>query len=157
MSRLILVGEAPGGVSELPPPLPVTEDFWHSLHLTGAVGRRMAELAGCGWLAYLARTCRTNLFFTAAEGVNWKKREAKKRAEALAQQFRDGDRVILLGAKVAEAFGVEKRALFCWSTELIETGSVRVARCPHPSGRNRLLNDEAMREQFADFLRDALK
>lgn len=99
---------------------------------------------------------RRNLFNTPDEGRKWNRREAETRAIQMASGFIDGDTVVLLGSRVAEAFGLSALPHFVWSTQLVEGGSIRVGRVPHPSGRNRMLNDEDVAVAMGDFLWEAL-
>lgn len=47
-----------------------------------------------------------------------------------------GDRLLVLGKRPAEVFGISDQGYFEWIDG--------VARCPHPSGRNRQWNDPEM-------------
>jgi uracil-DNA glycosylase len=145
--RPILVGEAPGGKGH--DVLPALE---------GVAGRSLARLMEVDYDEYMRRTVRTNLFETPIEGKKWSAPRARYRALQLMTQFPHGSRVILLGTKVAEAFHASGFALYEWiNFERLATGETFwVARCPHPSGRNRNLNDPRARAEFGRFLRETL-
>lgn len=146
MSRLVLVGEAPGGRGEELRPA-----------LEGLVGKRLAQMMGLEYPDYLRSVTRRNIYERPDDGRRWKAPEAKRRAANLMMHFEHGDRVVLLGNRVSEAFGVSAWPLFSWrSFQRVMTGETyHVARVPHPSGRNRALNDETTRRQMARFLRAA--
>jgi len=145
-----LVGEAPGG----------HVDITHrpSLALTGTSGRRLCALAGWDWLAYLRHTHRTNLFTTPQDAA-WDAGEARARARRIgAKLYRRGaSPTVLLGAKVAAAFGLTQVPTYEWVEYWPAGGTgpgMRVALVPHPSGRNRLWNVESERDRARAFLRD---
>lgn len=152
MTRLVIVGEAPGGTGNIacPPLIPVPA--------TSTAGR-LAAMMGLSRHEFLFGRDpvieRHNLFNTADEGKRWNYKEAGRRAERLAHSFIDGDRVILLGSKVAWAFDLLNLDYFEWHTQLVEGGSIEVAFVPHPSGRNRVLNDPVRRAAMERFLRAA--
>jgi hypothetical protein len=112
-------------------------------------------MMGLGVMEFMRRTERHNLFNTPDEGKKWNYREAGNRAERLAHSFVDGDRVILLGSKVAWAFDLLDLPYFRWTTKLVEGGSIQVAFVPHPSGRNRVLNDPETLAEMWRFMREA--
>lgn len=147
MGSLILVGEAPGGSGPGPHP---------ALATTGQSGRTLAALAGLTNEEYERVFKRLNLF-NKPETTRYTSWEFALRAERMSELFIAGDRVILLGTRVARAFGVQNRALFQWYAQLAPSGTFWVALVPHPSGRNRALNDAAVRDQFSAFLREAVE
>lgn len=138
--RLVLVGEAPAGSGSEATPA-----------LEGLVGRRLAQMMGVDYAAYIANTTRRNLFETPDEGKFWYTTIARHRAIRLAGDFLDGDWVILLGAKVAAAFSAADLPLYRWTS----WQRYQVARVPHPSGRNRMYNDPAEVERASRFLAEA--
>lgn len=149
MGKLILVGEAPGGSGAEAVPA-----------LEGMAGRTLAKMMGVPDAVYLEHTTRRNLFETPDEGRLWKPLEARSRAIRLAGDFRHGDRVVLLGAKVARAFMfAEDHTRYEWiSMHRLLTGETWwAALVPHPSGRNRMLNDPAERERMRKFLHEAIR
>lgn len=150
MSRLVLVGEAPGGRG--------TEDL---PALEGLVGNRLAKMLELNFQQYRDHESivRKNIFESPDAGVPWDRRAALLRARQLMMTFEHGDRVVVLGKRAAEAFQIEQFGLYRWvSAQRIFSGETFwLANVPHPSGRNRLLNDEAERERMAKFLREALR
>lgn len=142
-SRLFLVGEAPGGVGgdQRPP-----------LDPSGESGRRVMLMMGLDREKYLARTERRNLFQTPDEGHHWNPEKAALAADMM--RFKKGDRVILLGLRVAHAFKLDAWPLFTWFQE---NNGHWLARVPHPSGRNRKLNDLELRAEMELFLRESVK
>ncbi len=147
-SKLILVGEAPGGVGKQKLP---------ALDPSGATGRRIARLLELTDEGYRRLTDRRNLFHTPDEGVKWNARLAAERAIAILYTLLPGDRVIVLGLRAAQAFDIAHLPRYTW-TEVDSSmpSFAKIAWVPHPSGRNRQLNDPEERERLADFLRKAL-
>ena len=148
MSRLILVGEAPGGAGHEVAPA-----------LEGLVGKRLAKMMELPYDEYLSLVARHNLFETPNEGKRWNAVEARLRAMRMAGSLVHGDRMILLGDRVAVAFGCPGLDRYQWTSfQRVMTGETFwVARVPHPSGRNRLLNSERERRQMASFLWEAVR
>jgi hypothetical protein len=95
----------------------------------GAAGDRLCRILGLRRGDYLARFDRVNL----CDG-KWSASAARERAGEIMDS--DHERVVLLGSKVAKAFGVPFRPFEfvpgCWQTLLV---------LPHPSGRCRIWND----------------
>ena len=145
MSRLVVVGEAPGGRG--------TEDL---PALEGLVGRRLAKMLGISFEEWL-EVDRRNVFESPDAGVPWRPDAAKMRALGMLGIFEPGTRVIVLGKRAGQAFGVQDFPLYQWvSFQRVMTGDVLwVANVPHPSGRNRVLNDPRERERMGRFLREA--
>lgn len=142
--RLVLVGESLGGK---PPHDP-------ALALTGPTGRNLCKWAGWDWDDYLRLATRLNLFEDPPE--RWDKEEAARRAVALVPRL-VGKRVIFLGAKVSAAFGIwVLKPQFRWFDLGYGPRGAKGAVIPHPSGRNRVWNDPAVREAAREFLADAL-
>lgn len=157
MSRPILVGEAPAGVGLEPLPA-----------LDGRVGSRLAEMAGLTREEYRERFDLRNLFESPDEGVPWRHPEAVMRAIRLLMTVKEGDRVVCLGNRVAEAFGLLRvrggLPYYEWRSarkfgDLLSREPIEfsVARVPHPSGRNRVLNDPDHRVRMSAFLRECLE
>lgn len=118
------------------------------LSLTGSSGQNLARMAGVSWPAYLRRTERRNLFYVPVE--RWDPEAAALEAELMDIA---GRRVILLGRKVATAFG----APTLWPNyEWHSFRDARVATMPHPSGLNRVYNSTAERYAAGNFLREAM-
>lgn len=137
--------------------LVVGEDFGHSpveyhheaYALSGASGRRLAQLAGLSFLVYALHAERLNVFEFPEEWGDVDKTNARVAEIVWRMQ---GRRTILLGAKVAKAFSVEDVPFFTWTTAMGTT----FARCPHPSGRNFWWNEPANVAKAAAFLKEAL-
>lgn len=95
----------------------------------------------------------------------WSKPTARESARAILERPRKA--LILLGKDVAEAFGLGRDWEFLESTELLsqhkrERGRFQVVYrtptivLPHPSGRNRLWNDQMLRRRAREAVRDLL-
>lgn len=138
MRRLIIVGEAPGKIG-ISPTLP-------GLALTGNTGRHLADIAGWPFGLYLAQVDRRNLFYDVQP--KWDVEKARAAARRLEASF-SGDKVILMGTRVAEAFGAIDRPLYEWWGDHY----CNFARIPHTSGRNRVWNDPAERARARAFLK----
>lgn len=145
IGNLVLIGEAPGG----------TLSIAHrpALALTGRAGRAICDLAGWDWTTYLRRTERHNLFLDPMPDGRWPRRLAAVRARQLALRL-EGRTIILLGAKVAEAFDLAEEPLYSWL--YWATDWANVAKIPHPSGRNRMWNDPAEKARARAFLEGLL-
>jgi uracil-DNA glycosylase len=133
--KLVIVGEAPG--AERPPD--------PKMVLLGSTGANLAKIAGWSWRDYFALTERHNLFLDPQP--HWNLRKAKAAAADLEHKL-EGRDIILLGSKVAEAFGYEDMPNYRWHNEVW----ANIARVPHPSGRNRVWNDDAERARARLFL-----
>ena len=148
MSRVIIVGEAPNtGV------LPNREEDV----LAGAIGKRLAAWAGISFEDYLARTTRVNLFDSKPK--HWGKIRARRAADAIADELVGSDSVILLGSRVAEAFGLVDLPLYTWQAGYYR-GSIHgptFVRLPHPSGLNRVLNDSRQRTLASMVMSEAMR
>lgn len=124
-----IVGEAPGPNTspDLPMfPLP-----------SRSAGGRLLGYARISPADYLGRLARRNLF---PELADWSVPAARGRSFELLWWLRNMRprirRVLLLGGRVAAAFGVEE----FWRPRRLHRDLTLVA-IPHPSGRNRLYND----------------
>lgn len=146
--------------------LVVGEDFGRSpvqyhndrYALSGASGRRLAALAEVDLVDFLVATERTNVVelpehwlvpTAVAAGI-----------QRIARQM-GGRRTILLGSRVAKAFGVYDARQMEWRpikfvTKGNEMADGLVARMPHPSGRNLWWNDPANVARAAVFWREAI-
>ena len=140
--RPLLIGEAPGGPrTQVPPPLRQA--------LTGAFGMRVSSMAHVPFFTYLRRTDRINLVPRHIGEDGWPAEEARTAAAMI--DLRDRH-VLLFGTKVSAAFGVEQLPLYEW----IYLRGGLVARVPHPSGRNRNLNDPSERRRMGTFVRGVI-
>lgn len=118
--------------------------------LTGKSGETLAHFAGMDRLEFLARTQRMNVVDMPED---WPiKIFVEAGVARIKANIQPRQSVILLGRRVAEAFGLESLALFEWYPW---EHSARVALAPHPSGRNRLLNDPMMKHQYQTFMSSA--
>jgi uracil-DNA glycosylase len=138
----LLIGEAPGTFVEGGDPL------------TGAVGHRIASLLGITEDVYMASFRRANLFDYEIVG-KWPWADARHSAADIRDGLKPGERVVLLGVRVADAFEMLDVPLYVWQT-LAGTERTYAIRVPHPSGRNRLLNDQEHRARFATALLSAV-
>lgn len=91
----------------------------------GAAGDRLRKVLGMTDREYLRAFVRTNLCWR-----RWSRRQARREATVIARTWPGP--VVLLGQKVAAAFGLEYRPL---------TRDGRFLVVPHPSGRCRAWND----------------
>jgi len=131
MTRSIaIVGEAPSGE---PGP---------ALSARGSSGRRLARLcAAPSFEAYEARFHRVNLFDSPRRW--WSTASARTNARDLTPRLIYADAVVLLGARVRDAF---KMRSFGWFDAKLLNSGERVRRwyvAPHPSGRSRWWNEPA--------------
>lgn len=153
MSRPLLLGQAPGPKTDPGEPL-------HPA--TSLTGRRLASLFGLEDHQYLTAFDRANLLYEYPGKVGKEDRfpmaEAKRSALTLAPLLA-GRTVVLLGRNVCSAFRLDALPWFTWSE--LPLGSYRqpavVACIPHPSGRCRIYNDPASRDQAASFLRELVE
>lgn len=155
----VLVGIAPARPGEEGQPL--------SAIAPKSTGRRIADMLDLSPLEYMREFDRVNVCPTWKEGTI-APRSYHRHAENLAGSILRGRRVVLLGANVAECFGVFKPPLLEWVKEAgIAHGlaGFRVGRLPlpfswavlpHPSGRNRWYNDPDNARLARQFLRDIL-
>lgn len=144
-SAAILVGEAPTRRSGDSPLLP-----WPP----GSVGDRLRTCVGLGRDTYLAMVDRANLI-DHRTGVRWPVEEARRSARILCALAVDQDLpLILVGPRVAEAFGVADRPLFSW--DLIPGGPT-VVRLPPATGPGRTVNDNDMRGLTARVFSEAFR
>lgn len=144
MSRLVFVGEAPGGRG--------TEDL---PALEGLVGKRLAKMCGVSFEEWL-KVDRRNIFESPDAGVPWESRAALIRAVQMMGVFPHNAHVVILGKRAAKAFRIDEFEPYQWvSAVRIWSGdTLYMAHIPHPSGRNRLLNDPKERDRMERFLRE---
>jgi uracil-DNA glycosylase len=140
-----LIGEAPGRAPAPDGPL------------GGRCGRRLADLAGLSFEAYLGAVERRNLLprnpgRAGAKGDAFPMREARARAWAFARSHA-GRRAILLGRRVAAAFGRPDALYLIWSS-LAPFSEAMIF--PHPSGVNRWWNARENVLSAREVLRAAL-
>ena len=138
--KIIFVGEAPGGRPN--------ED---ERPLAGRAGKFLAKLAGKeGVIPDHFETVNLLSYYpgTSGKGSNFVASEAKVKAEKLLTRLDGNEYLILLGRRVAGAFGQKDLPYFkskfvppCW-----------VVVIPHPSGINRVWNDPKTVKQARIFL-----
>lgn len=117
--------------------------------LVGETGRRLAEWSGMSMAEFHRRTVCVNVFRTLPD--RWSAPRATELATALWHRpdVQAAPAVVLLGARVAKAFGFGRAEPFV----LYQTGGPGVAVLPHPSGQNLYWNDQANRDRASAFLR----
>lgn len=131
---VVAVGEAPNALTR--------RIKRRGLILTGQSGRRLAKLLGVSWNFYLRRIDRVNL------APIWKPQFSQRELRATAEAIKPllaGKLVVLLGRKVARAFGIPSdpaapAALFrSGGRRMIGTAMQRAGRqpsCPKATRRN---------------------
>ncbi len=139
----LLIGEAPSKNQTDPHPL------------EGRIGRKLAECAGLSYDAYLDMFDRVNLLAvrqdTKEKGFEFDMKAARESALLMRQSGIMRDRsVVLLGNRVAEAFGVRSIRFFHGHPHG-QGGMLWVM--PHPSGINRWWNDPDHHEAACSFMR----
>lgn len=148
MNPPVLVGMAPGKSSD--PSLPLFP------RPASSAGGRLAVLAGLDWREYLRLYERTNLVNRwpgrSGEGDSWPRAEARIAARAV-ERLLAGRCVVFVGRNVAEAF---ERWLGFYNWDADTGLQFRYACIPHPSGRNRMYNDDDHRRCAREVLRHAL-
>lgn len=154
----LLVGESPSRSGDR---------FWR-LPLSGAPARVLCQCAGWEadgpaaqlgswtWALY-SRFETVNTIERYADASPWSAPRARERGEAIwvAAVRERRPSVVLLGRRVAAAFGLVDVDFFAWRGG----GGVampRVVVLPHPSGRNLLLNEPRTRERIGRALREAV-
>jgi hypothetical protein len=99
---------------------------------------------------YLRGFRRVNLCST-----EWDAEAAETAADIMISSFSFGDRVVMLGAKVASAFCLRRAPKFEWEwASPAGSESFKFLKLPHPSGLCRDYNDPATRDRAADLLHD---
>ncbi len=78
-----------------------------------------------------------------------------QQARMIAEQMM-GRRIVLLGLKVAAAFGLHKLPLLEWQNVVAHGTRFKAARCPHPSNVNQWWNDDANVKRARHFLSEAV-
>jgi len=157
--KLMLIGqglnrEAGKRMRELKPEL--RAGYARRISLTGAVGRRMAQLAGISFFSYLRHTDRRNLL-DRCPGKRFPCAEAFRRAESMREEL-CGRRVIFMGRMVATAFGCAQCGLLKWySGPDLCLPMEAFAILPHPSGLNRWWNRGRHTSMARKFLREAFR
>lgn len=119
-------------------------------HPPGCSGARLCRFLGLTEDEYLDRFERRNLVVTA----RWSARAANEAAAVLRGELVEGDRLVLLGARVARAFGYDFELLKIHRRPagmLNQVGGIlaklpghSVLVAPHPSGLSRAWNDRTL-------------
>lgn len=148
----LIIGEAPSKNEVLPRPI------------SGRVGKRLASLCGLTLEEFLQHFDRVNLLHvrqdTKEKGFEFDVKAARIEAGRIMSTLVRDQVVLLLGRRVANAFGFQKHAYFEQlffigrSNMCINPGmgpDVRVM--PHPSGVNRWYNEPANWKQAEEFMR----
>ena len=141
--KIVMIGQAPSrGRSRKEP-------------LTGASGKRLAQLAGLSTQEFRGFFDRANVLRRwpgkNGKGDAFPAAKARRGAVRLRRELA-GRRLILLGSAVARAFGLRDHPLMTW----FEHGGLTVAVIPHPSGLNRWWNDSSNTVEAAAFLGDLI-
>lgn len=155
----ILLGEAPsrGG------------DRFRMLPLSGRPAMVLCRLAGIPpdadgstwgrwtWALYDRFECR-NLFYSYADATPWRVPAARGKAVEVASELA-GRVVVCLGRRVHAAVcdALELGPPLGFHEWISATDATGVVAIPHPSGLNRLLNEEAERDRCGATLRLALE
>jgi len=138
--RVVLIGEAN--------PYGSAPEFALYCYPPGCAGYRLRRILGLPQHKYLA-IHRTNLCPT-----DWSTREARRRAQLLVADPSAPWRVlVMLGRKVADAFGYEK-PFFTHDVATRTDGEMHLVSLPHPSGRNTVWNDGRLVTRAREILRE---
>lgn len=136
----LIIGEAPSKneVTERP--------------IEGRIGRRLAVCAGLSFGDFLHHFDRVNLLHERQEvfgkGFTFDTVAARIEADRLRSSFGREQTVLLLGGRVAEAFGVRDEY---FTRHVINDANAYLL--PHPSGINRWWNDPMNMEKMNVFMR----
>lgn len=139
---------------------PLSADPRHALYPRppGCAGARLAKVLGLSEEAYLSAFERRNLL--PHDAPRWSAALARDAAKALLGETSTGDRLVLLGARVAAAFGLLFReSLFRPAVRPVGlAGAPRaVLVLPHPSGRSREWNAPDAAPKAREGLRELLE
>lgn len=143
----LIVGEAPSKneVTERP--------------IEGRIGRRLAALAGLTLEEFLAHFDRVNLLHerqdTAEHGFQFDRFAATKAARELGMTFQHDQVILLLGKRVADAFGMVDIKHFESRSFYSICGTIFVM--PHPSGVNRWWNKLCNKREAETFMRTIIE
>lgn len=97
-----------------------------------------------------------NLLPPDPQGVPWDSEMAKVVAEAWEPVLRDSGLVVLVGGRVARAFGVRVKRLSEVFGRLVEPAGLMATVIPHPSGLNRFWNEASNVSKLRRRLRRSL-
>lgn len=118
----------------------------------GCAGWRLSKILGMSEDEYIAAFERRNLLAQ----DRWSAPLARRAAQALLCEVRDGDALVLLGARVSKAFGFDFAPCTVHDRLLNGEARVRYLVSPHPSGLSRQWNDPTMRLAVRDAVRALL-
>jgi hypothetical protein len=141
----LIIGEAPSknGKPERP--------------IEGRIGQRLADHAGLSYADFLVHFDRVNLLHerqeVAGKGFVFDRAAAINAAQALVKQLTAGRLVLLLGRRVAGAFGCTKDY---FDAHHLENGAILYV-VPHPSGINRWWNDPWNSKTMRAFMHQIVK
>lgn len=108
-----------------------------------SAGARLCHVLGLGRADYLRRFERRDLL----AALPWSVPAARKAARGILKGCGEGDRLILLGAKVAQAFSVNFDMNAPFAAQRVQVVGPLPHDClvlPHPSGRSPAWNDPTM-------------
>jgi uracil-DNA glycosylase len=151
-AKPIVIGEAPNRAAGADDTRPVQ----------GRAARVLCELAG--WEPADGATLQKKFFAinvlgewpgSAGKGSAWPVERARKNAATLCLTLNGRRAAVLLGKRVAQAFGVD--AEYGEWREADDAVPIRHVVVPHPSGINRALNDPELRKRTGEVLREAVK
>lgn len=139
----LIIGEAPSKHGDPDKPI------------EGKIGNRLAHAGGITFEDYMACFERVNLLHVRQEysgkGSAFNKAEALEHANKLQKQFVAGRTILLLGKRVAEAFGLNGDY---FDVHFVNDAHVYVI--PHPSGVNRWWNDPENRSRMEEFMHEVI-
>ena len=136
----LIVGEAPGKNGNASKPI------------EGRIGARLATCCGLSLAEFLTTFDRVNLLDVqpqdSGKGMTFNVKEAARVAQGLEQTFVPGQFVLLLGKRVASAFGLVNVTYFDW----FALNHAKAVIVPHPSGANRWWNVQENELQMIRFM-----
>ena len=146
--RILLIGQAPGPNTDPGEPLP--------LEPRSSTAGRLCMFIGVHPNQFRGQVQRVNLLQyhpgRRRHHDRFPEREGRVAAQAM-MPLLSGRAVVLLGRKVAKAFGAENAPFHEW---LVPSWCSYFAVAPHPSGRNHWYNDEGNRRECREFWQEAL-
>ena len=117
----------------------------------GRIGRRLAALSGVDSATFAQQFSKMNLLDTwpgqSGKGSKFDAARARESAQRSGRRLRRGRIVILLGKRVAEAFGIEP---VYFDRQSLRDADAFVV--PHPSGVNRWYNVSSNRRKMRAFM-----
>lgn len=153
--RPLILGEAPSRAG----------DRYYRFPLSGAVGKRLCQFAGIEpevegsqygrwyWALREQFDC-LNAIERHEDAYPWRVERARRRWAAYVEENGLPETVVCLGNRAAGTVAT-RLAITEWG-EWVALAGTRAVKIPHPSGLNRLYNDEAMRALAGRVLREAM-